>query len=279
MMNKLNFISCDKNYEEADIVIFGVPFDSTVSFRPGARFAPNVIRLESDGIETYSPYLNKDIEDLSITDIGDVEVIPANVSKTLDNIYEQTKAIINDDKFPFMIGGEHLVTLPAIKALNEKYPDLHIIHFDAHTDLRNEYLGEELSHATVMRRVHDLVGDNKIYHFGIRSGLKEEFIFANEHNFIEKYTVGSVKETANRLKEFPIYITLDLDVLDPSILSGTGTPEAGGLTFKELHSAILSLKELNIVGCDIVELAPTLDQSGTSTAVANKLIREMLLLI
>jgi len=278
-MNKINFISCDSSYEESNIVIFGVPFDSTVSFRPGARFAPNAIRLDSDGIETYSPYLNKDIEELVISDIGDVEVIPGNVVQTLDNIYDQTRTILNDNKFPFMIGGEHLISLPSIKAVHEKYPELRIIHLDAHTDLRNDYLGEELSHATVMKRVHDLVGDNRIFHFGIRSGLKEEFQFANEHNYIERFTVGSIKETANRLRDFPVYITLDLDVLDPSIMCGTGTPEAGGLTFKELHSALISLKELNIVGCDIVELAPNLDQSGASTAVANKLIREMLLLI
>lgn len=278
-MSKINFIGCDKSYSEAKIVLFGAPYDGTASFKPGSRFAPNAIRIDSDGIETYSPYIDCDIEDKLVTDIGDVEFPFGNKDVVLENIYQTSKKIINDNKIPFMIGGEHLVTLPSVKATLEKYQDLQIIHFDAHTDLRTDYLGEELSHATVLRRIYDLVGDNRIYQFGIRSGLKYEFEFAEKHNYIEKFTAKTVNSIVNKLNNTPVYLTIDLDVLDPSVLPGTGTPEAGGLSFNDLHSAILQLKDLNIVGLDVVELAPEYDPSRASTAVAIKIIRELLCLI
>lgn len=278
-MNKLEFIGCHKEYKESKIVLFGAPMDQTVSFRSGSRFAPNEIRLDSDAIETYSPYQDKDLEDASVADLGDVDIYFGDVLKSLDSIYNQSKQIILDDKVPFLMGGEHLVTLPQVEAVYEKYPDLRVIHFDAHTDLREDYLGEKMSHATVMKRVSELLGDNKIYQFGIRSGLKEEFTYSENHQYIEKYTVNTVGDIVKGLKDYPIYVTVDLDVLDPSIMHGTGTPEAGGISFKELHEAILKLSSLNIVGCDVVELAPNLDSSKVSTLVAAKLIRELLILI
>lgn len=278
-MSKINFIGCDKEYKDSKIVIFGAPYDGTASFKPGSRFAPNAIRLDSDGIETYSPYQDIDIEDKMVTDIGDVEFPFGNKEVVLENIYKTSKKIINDNKIPFMIGGEHLVTLPSVEAAIEKYPNLHIIHFDAHTDLRDDYLGEKLSHATVLKRVFDLVGPNKIFQFGIRSGLKEEFEFAKKYNTIEKFTVNTVKEVASKLKDVPVYLTIDLDVLDPSIFPGTGTPEAGGLTFTELLNAIIELKGLHIVGLDTVELAPEYDTARVSTAVAVKLIRELICIL
>lgn len=278
-MNKLYFIGADKTYQESDVVILGAPFDGTTSFRPGTRFAPNVIRLDSDGIETYSPYQNEDLEDRNIYDCGDSEIIFGNTKQTLDNIHNDIKNIITDQKKIMMIGGEHLVSLPSIQAVYEQYPELRIIHFDAHTDLRNDYVGEKLSHATVIKRVSDMIGPNRIYQFGIRSGLKEEFIFAKNNHYIEQFTVDTVSSIISEIKDYPIYITLDLDVLDPSIMSGTGTPEPGGVSFKELLNALIQLKGLNIVGADIVELSPTYDPSGVSTAVACKLIREMLLLL
>jgi agmatinase len=277
-MNKLTFIGCDKEYSNSDIVLFGAPFDGTVSFRPGTRFAPNIIRTDSDGIETYSPYQNEDIEDKNVTDIGDCETFFGNTQKTLDSIYIQTKEIVQDNKTPFMIGGEHLVSLPAIKAVYEEHPELRIIHFDAHTDLRDNYLGEELNHSTVIKQVSNMIGTHKIYQFGIRSGLKTEFEFAKKNHYIELFTANTVQDIIEDIKDYPIYITLDLDVLDPSIMSGTGTPEPGGLQFLDLLNALLKLKNLNIVGLDIVELSPQYDQSGVSNAVACKLIREMLLL-
>lgn len=278
-MNQLNYLSAVREYDSARICLFGAPVDQTTSFRPGTRFAPNAIRLESMGLEIYSPYQDQEITSKSICDVGDTSVFPGNVTKTLDAIYEQTKQIVQDHKIPFMIGGEHLVTYPAIKAVAEEYPNLRVVHFDAHTDLRDTFFGEALSHATVIKKVANILGDRRVYQFGIRSGVKEEFVYAQTHQFIEKFSANLIYSILPELKDYPIYITIDLDVLDPSIMPGTGTPEAGGLTFKELLTAVLELKSLNIVGCDVVELAPEQDVTKSSTIVAAKLIRELLIMI
>ena len=274
-----NFIGCDAEYEAADIVLFGAPFDSTTSFRPGARFGPSAIRHESYGLETYSPYQNRDLEDCSVFDSGDLDLCIGDSSLALKTIEERAKEIIRDGKFPFLVGGEHLVSLSAIKAVLEVYPDLHIIQFDAHADLREDYLGAKLSHACVMRRVHDLVGDGRIHQFCIRSGERSEFAFAKEHTDMHPFDFSGLRELVNSLKKAntPVYFTIDLDCLDPSAFPGTGTPEAGGITFKELLEAILTVCEANVVGADINELAPMLDISGVSTAAACKVLREMLL--
>ncbi len=278
-MNNISFIGCTKKYQESDIVIIGAPFDGTVSNRPGTRFAPNRIRLESDAIETYSPYQDEDIEEKAIHDNGDIEIIPGNTLKTLNIIETNIKKIILDNKKPLIIGGEHLISLPAVKALRQKYHDIHIIHFDAHTDLRDTLYGEKYSHATVMRRITDILGDNRLFQFGIRSGLKEEFHYARKHQYIEIASAKTIDKIIPEIKDKPIYISLDVDVLDPSIMPGTGTPEAGGLTYKELQNALLKLKGLNIVAADIVELSPDYDNSQSSNSVAATLVRELLLLL
>ncbi len=277
--NHISFIGCEHPYNDARIVLFGAPFDGTVSFRPGTRFAPSVIRQDSFGLETYSPYLDKDLKDANVHDAGDIDVVFGNTRKTLDRIRDKAKDIVTSNKIPFLIGGEHLVTLGAIEALSERFPNLKVLHFDAHTDLRDSYEDEKLSHATVMRRVYELLGDKSIYQFGIRSGLKEEFLFAKNHLTIEPFTLNTVGDVVKNLNANPIYISLDLDVLDPSTMMGTGTPEPGGVTFKELTHALYQLKGLNIVGCDVVELSPHYDTSGVSTAVAAKLIRELLMIL
>jgi agmatinase len=268
----------ENTYEESELVVFGVPFDGTTSFRPGTRFASSHIRNDFIGIETYSPYLNKDLLEYKLHDAGDVFIPIGNTIKSLDNIYDITRQILDDGKTPFMIGGEHLVTYPAFKAVFEKYPDVHLIHFDAHTDLRDSFFGEKLSHATVIKRCWELVGDGRIYQFGIRSGEKNEFEWSNNHTIMEKYSVDTVKAVLEKLKDKKIYLTIDLDVLDPSVFPGTGTPEPGGISFKELMDAVHSLKDLQIVGLDMVELSPQYDTSGASTAVACKLLREMSLI-
>lgn len=279
-MNKYshNFLGCDASYEESRMVIFGVPYDSTTSFRAGTRYASRSMRTESlFGIETYSPYQDKDIEDIKVYDYGDMELAFGNSSRAVAEIEENVRGFLLDNKIPVMIGGEHLVTLGAVKAVADKYPDLHIIHFDAHLDLRDEILGENLSHGTVMRRIWDLIGDNRIYQFGIRSGMRQEFIWGKEHLFTNRYNLNGLDKVIKSLGDKPVYITLDLDVLDPSIMTGTGTPEAGGVLFKEMLDAIISMRELNVVGFDMVELSPALDNSGASTVLACKLLREMLL--
>ena len=281
MLNKNveTFIACDCEYDEANIVLFGAPFDSTTSFRPGTRFASKAIRSESFGIETYSPYQEKDLEDYQIFDSGDLELRFGNPVSALQDIEERTAQILEDGKLPVMIGGEHLVTLGAVRAVAKKYPDLHVIHFDAHADLREDYLGEPLSHSSVLHRVWEIVGDHKIYQFGIRSGERREFLWAKDHVTTQKFNFDGLKEVVKKLEGKPVYFTLDLDVLDPSIFPGTGTPEAGGVSFMELLHAVMELKGLQIVGCDVNELSPVYDQSGVSTAVACKIIRELLLVL
>ena len=273
------FIGCDNEYEESKIVIFGAPFDSTTSFRPGTRFASSAMRNESFGIETYSPYQNKDLEDINVFDLGDLELSFGNSEIALKKIEDVTYEISEDNKIPLMIGGEHSVTLGSVRAMAKKYPDLHIIQFDAHTDLREEYLEQVYSHASVIRRCWDILGDNKIFQFGIRSGERAEWEFAKKHVHTTKFNFEGLDSVVESLKDKPIYLTIDLDVLDPSEFPGTGTPEAGGVSFVDLHNAIEKVSKLNIVGIDMNELSPIYDQSGQSTALACKLLREILLFI
>ena len=277
--NVETFIGCDSEYEDAKIVLFGAPFDSTTSFRPGARFGSSAIRHESFGLETYSPYQDKDLTDYAVFDSGDLELCFGSSKAALSAIEDRTMAILNDQKLPLMVGGEHLVTLGAVRAVLKKYPKLHIIHFDAHADLRDDYLGADLSHACVIRRCHDLVGDGRIHQFCIRSGEKAEFEFAKNHTDIHPFQFDGLSELVNQLKisGVPVYFTIDLDCLESSVFPGTGTPEAGGVTFMQLLSAILEVCQTNVVGADINELAPMLDHSGVSTATACKVLRELLL--
>ena len=275
------FIGCDGDYDYARIVLFGAPFDSTTSFRPGARFGSSAIRHESFGLETYSPYQDKDLNDIKVFDCGDLELCFGSAEAALKDIEEKAGEILFDGKMPFLIGGEHLVTLGAVRAVAERYPNLHIIHFDAHADLRDDYLGAQLSHACVMRRCHELTGDGRIHQFCIRSGDRAEFAFAKAHTDMHKFSFDGLKELTEKLAEehTPVYLTIDLDCLDPALFCGTGTPEAGGVSFTELMDAILTVSKTNIVGADVNELAPMLDASGASTAAACKIVREMLLAI
>lgn len=296
------FIGCDADYEEAKVVLFGAPFDSTTSYRPGARFGSAAMRHESYGIETYSPYLDRDLIDpndegkydgIAVFDSGDIELPMGSAEMALDAISRHTAEILDDGKIPLMLGGEHLVTLGAFREVAKRYPDVHIIHFDAHADLRNDYLGVQLSHACVIRRCHDIVGDGRIHQFGIRSGERAEWQFARAgHTDLHPFSLQDITgpthgDTTGEHKGCaiealadgtPVYFTIDLDVLDPSVFPGTGTPEAGGVTFEELRKAIYTVcSRCNIVAADINELAPTLDTSGVSTAVACKVLREFLL--
>lgn len=277
--NVETFIGCDLEYEEAKLVLFGAPFDSTTSFRPGARFGSAAMRHESFGLETYSPYQDKDLTDAKLFDSGDLELCFGSAESALEDIEHRTRTILEDGKLPVLLGGEHLVTLGAVRAVFEKYPDLHIIHFDAHADLRQDYLGAKLSHACVIRRCHELVGDGRIHQFCIRSGDREEFAFAKEHTDMHKFSFEGLSALVAGLREnqVPVYFTIDLDCLDPAAFPGTGTPEAGGVSFMQLLEAILLVSKLQIVGADVNELAPMLDSSGVSTATACKVLRELLL--
>ncbi|MBQ5330926.1 MAG: agmatinase [Oscillospiraceae bacterium] len=279
------FIAADTPFDEADTVLFGAPYDSTTSFRPGTRFGPSAIRSESFGIETYSPYQDKDLCDARLWDMGDLELPFGAPEPALKMIEECTEHILSKGKLPIMTGGEHLVTLGAFRAVQKRHKDICLIQFDAHTDLRQDYLGNPLSHACVIRRCHDIIGDGRIWQFGIRSGEREEFAFAGEHTHIfptaaEGVSFDGVKDAVREIGDRPVYLTIDLDVLDPSCFCGTGTPEAGGCTFNQLLVAVMTIgKELNVVAADLNELSPHYDQSGASTALACKLLREVVLCI
>ncbi len=274
------FIGCDSDYNEADLVIFGAPFDSTTSYRPGTRFASSAIRHESFGLETYSPYQDKDLEDCAIMDSGDLELCFGSSEQALKDIEARAEQILQDDKIPLLVGGEHLVTLGSVRAAARKYPNLHVIHFDAHTDLRDDYLGAKLSHACVIRRCHDILGDGRIHQFGIRSGERAEWQFARSgHTDLHPFCFDGLQETIKAIGNAPIYFTIDLDVLDPSCFPGTGTPEAGGVDFMQLLAAIRTVCSGNVVAADVNELCPILDQTGASTALACKVMRELMLAI
>lgn len=280
MLNKNmeTFLCCDSDYEEAGVVLFGAPFDSTTSYRPGTRFGSAAIRRESYGLESFSPYQERDLLDCRIFDSGDIELPFGNPTRALSMIEERAATILQDGKLPFLTGGEHLVTLGAFSAVYDRYPDVHILHFDAHADLRQEYLGSELSHACVLRRCWDKTGDGKIHQFGIRSGDRDEFLWGKDHVETHRFTLDTLEETVARLGDVPVYLTVDLDVLDSSVFPGTGTPEPGGVSFDELRRAVtLVCSRAHVVGCDVNELSPPYDPSGISTAAACKIVREMLL--
>ena len=271
------FLGCEQPYADARIVVFGAPWDSTTSFRPGTRLASRMMRGDSWGLETYSPFQDRDLEDVAIHDGGDLELPFGDTEATLGQIESFTEHLLSDGKLPCMIGGEHLLSLGAIRAAVRRWPELCIVHFDAHTDLRDELLGVPLSHATVMRRAWELTGDGRIYQFGIRSGERAEFTWAKEHTRLRAVDFAGLPEAVAALGDRPVYLSIDLDVLDSGVFPGTGTPEAGGVTFRELQQAIVDAARANVVACDVMELCPPLDPSGASTAAACKALRELLL--
>lgn len=275
--NTETFLGCDADWEEARVVLYGAPYDSTTSFRPGTRFGSRAIRAESYGLELYSPYQDAELRG-RVLDSGDLELPFGDPAPALAMIEARAAEILQGGKVPFLLGGEHLVTLGAVRAAAKVHKGLHILHFDAHADLRADYLGSPLSHACVLRRCHELVGDHRIYQFGIRSGDKAEFDWGKGHVFTHKFDLEGLGEALDALQGKPVYLTVDLDVLDPSVFPGTGTPEPGGVSFDALRRAVTdACRRLNIVAADVNELSPHYDASGISTAAACKIVREMLI--
>ncbi len=274
------FIAAHPEYEDAQAVIYGMPMDFTVSYRPGSRFGPKRIREVSIGLEEYSPYLNRELNEIKYFDAGDIPLPFGNPGKSVEIIGEYVAKLLEDGKFPLGLGGEHLVAWPIIREVYKKYPDLVLIHFDAHTDLRENYEGEEFSHATPIRKAVELMGGKNVYQFGIRSGLKEEFEFARENiNFYPFEVLEPLKKVLPTIKGRPVYLTIDIDVLDPAFAPGTGTLEAGGITSKEVLAAIHEIANsgVQMVGADLVEVAPIYDLSDQTAILASKMVREMLL--
>jgi len=271
------FISAGASFAEAKAVILGCPYDGSASFRPGARFGPSAIRRASWGIETYSPYFKKDLTRFSIHDMGDLELPLGEKKASLDLIRKALRKILSAEKFPILLGGDHLITLPIIEEVVRIHPGLHLIHIDAHTDLREDYLGETLSHSTVMRKVVDRLGKGRLFQVGIRSGTEEEFDLARRMKSLVPLEQTFLRSMAKILKGKPVYISLDLDVVDPSLLPGVGTPEPGGLTFQELISLFKDLQNLHVIGFDLAELTPAYDPTQISSITASVILREMIL--
>ncbi|HXL04442.1 MAG: agmatinase [Firmicutes bacterium] len=269
------FYGAWSSYDEADIIIVGLPMDITTSWRKGAGKGPFGIRNVSHSLEDYSPVLNKSLSSVKAADIGDVSLPLGNVEGSLEAIQQVIGEIVRDGKIPFSLGGEHLVTLACIAPVAEAYENMVILHLDAHADSRHKYAGRELSHATVMRRVSEIIGVDNLYQIGIRSGTAEEFATG-----LTRIT-GSVPEAAERalnlIDDLPCYITLDIDVVDPAFAPGTGTPEPGGCSSPEILEAVRLLGKANIIGFDLVEVSPPWDTSDITSLLAAKIIREMLL--
>jgi agmatinase len=272
-----NYISANTSFEKSKAVILGCPYDGSASFRPGARFGPSAIRRASWGIETFSPYSQRDLTQCSIHDMGDLELPLGEKKISLGLIRKALGQILSKKKFPILLGGDHLITLPIIEEILPIYPRLHLIQIDAHTDLREDYLGESLSHSTVMRKIVDHLGEGRLFQTGIRSGTEEEFKLARRMKSIVPFDSSSLSSMIKRLRNQPVYITLDLDVMDPSLLPGVGTPEPGGLTFQEFISLLKRLQDLHVIGFDIVELTPDYDPTQVSSVTASVILREMIL--
>ena len=272
-----NYISANTSFEESTAVILGCPYDGSASFRPGARFGPSAIRRASWGIETFSPYFQRDLTQYPIHDMGDLELPLGEKEISLGLIRKALGQILSAKKFPILLGGDHLITLPIIEEILPIYPHLHIIQIDAHTDLREDYLGESLSHSTVMRKVVDHLGKGRLFQIGIRSGTEDEFKLATRMKSIVSLDSRSLSSMIKRLRNKPVYISLDLDVMDPSLLPGVGTPEPGGITFQEIISLLKELQALHVVGFDIVELTPDYDPTQVSSVTASVILREMVL--
>lgn len=271
------YLSAKASFEEAEVVILGCPYDGSATFRPGARFGPSAIRKASWGIETYSPYLHRDLEALSIHDMGDLELPLGEKRLSLSLIQKALQKILSSKKFPVLLGGDHLITLPAFEEVIKIYPDLYLLQLDAHADLREEYLGESLSHSTVMRRILGHLKKERLFQIGIRSGTEEELKLARKINSLIPLEIGAIRSLVRRLKGKPIYLTLDLDLFDPCLLPGVGTPEPGGIPFQKFISIIKEISKLRVIGFDIVELTPDYDPSQVSSITASVILREMIL--
>ena len=277
------FMGAQRGIDQCRVSLLGVPYDGTCCFRPGARFGPSAVREDSYGIETYCPQLNLDLEDIKFADIGSLDVPLGDAKLTLDYISDATNILLKNNLKPLIIGGEHSITSGIIKSIITNYPDLIMLQLDAHADLRDEWLGSKFSHACTMKRCLEILPSKKIFQIGIRSGTKLEFIEMRNTKRLIPHTSGEnakyLEEALNNFKENPIYLTFDLDWFDPSIMPGTGTPEPGGYFWRDFAAIIEVLKSRKLIGADVVELSPRLDNSGISSILAAKVIRSLIMLL
>ena len=277
------FIGSKRSIDNCKVSLLGVPYDGTSCFRPGSRFGPSAVREDSYGIETYCPQLNLDLEDINFADLGSLDVPIADTKLIIEYVQKATDIMLKTNLKPLIIGGEHSITSGVIKSIITNYPDLIMIQLDAHADLRDEWLGNKFSHACTMKRCLEILPSKQIFQIGIRSGTKLEFIEMKNAKRLIPHTLGDqaiyLEKALERFNGKPIYLTFDLDWFDPSILPGTGTPEPGGYFWRDFAAIIEVLKSHNLIGADVVELAPKLDHSGISSILAAKVIRSLIMLL
>ncbi len=274
------FIACERQLAEARIVLYGIPFEGRVNLRKGADGGPRDLRLASDSIETYSPVLGRDLEDLALADLGDCELPDgAPPREQLDVARAEIAAWWRPGLLPFMLGGDHTATVPVIEALAPHISDLRVLQLDAHPDTREEFLGERYNYASAMARVMDVIPPEQVWQVGMRTGSREEFERRRPHFFPAHagHPLEVVRRILPELQEHPLYVTVDVDVLDPSEAPGTGSPEPGGLRVPELVEIVRLLASCRVVGADLVEVAHAWDPSGRTGIAASWVIREALL--
>jgi agmatinase len=273
------FIACRASLPDARIVLFGIPFEGTVNLRRGADQGPRDLRLASDSIETYSPALERDLEDLAMADLGDCELGAGSPREQLDGARRQVAEFWQPGLVPVMLGGDHTATLPVIETLAPAIPDLRILQLDAHPDLREEFLGERYNYASAMARVMEVVAPERVYQVGMRTGAREEYARKAPRLYPAHaiHPVEAVRSLVPELGRHPLYVTIDVDVLDPSEAPGTGAPEPCGLTASELIEIIRLLEPCRIVGTDLVEVAQAFDPSGRTGITASWILREAIL--
>tara|TARA_B100000700_G_scaffold209080_1_gene229863 strand:+ start:1822 stop:2715 length:894 start_codon:yes stop_codon:yes gene_type:complete len=277
------FMGAKRNIDNCKVSLFGVPYDGTSCFRPGSRFGPSAVREDSYGIETYCPQLNLDLDDINFADLGSLDIPIAGTELIIKYVHYATDFVLKNNLKPLIIGGEHSITHGVIESIITNYPDLIMIQLDAHADLRNEWLGNKFSHACTMKRCLEILPTKKIFQVGIRSGTKLEFLEMKNTKSLIPHHSGEhavyLHKALEGLKGTPIYLTFDLDWFDPSIMPGTGTPEPGGYFWQDFAEIIEILKCHNLIGADVVELSPKLDNSGISSILAAKVIRSLIMLL
>ena len=273
------FIACRAFFPDARIVLFGIPFEGTVNLRQGADHGPHDLRLASDSIETYSPALDRDLEDLAIADLGDCQLGTGSPREQLHRARREVVEFWRPGLLPVMLGGDHMATLPVIETLAPAIPDLRILQLDAHPDLREEFLGERYNYASAMARVMEVVAPERVYQVGMRTGAREEYARKAPHLYPAHaiHPVAAVRSLLPELVRHPLYVTIDVDVLDPSEAPGTGAPEPCGLRAAELIEIIRLLEPCRIVGTDLVEVAQAFDPSGRTAITASWILREAIL--
>ena len=277
------FMGANRSTANCLIGMFGVPYDGTTSFRPGSRFGPSAIREVSTGLETYCPQLNLDLNDINYADLGSLEIPFGAPEPVIKLVYKASAKILRNGLKPLIIGGEHSISSGAVDATAQFHKDLILVQLDAHADLRKEWLGSQYNHACTMSKCLEKLPSKTLFQLGIRSGSREEFEELQSNNRLILHTKNNPAENLKKvLAPFvgkPIYLSIDLDWFDPSVLPGTGTPEPGGYTWDDFATVIDVLREHQVVAADIVELAPQLDPLGMSSIFAAKVTRSILLLL